>query len=152
MVYVCVVWLKEDWTKDRGKRVILNSYFIERIFHKRFIGVEIALVVSHRSHTTCKSFSSGSYTPIISTLLPILMITEVLHHRGWFLPLWMYHYLKVYWLVWLNLYQILVLLSSTPPSECNSLDGVMASFYNTSPCWNISTLKSVMYPSLLWTF
>ena len=37
-----------NWTKDRGKRITLNSGFIERILHKRGMGVEIKVVVSVR--------------------------------------------------------------------------------------------------------
>ena len=48
-LYVCCCgWLKEDWTNDRGKRISLNSGFIERILPKRCIGAEIAVVVSRQ--------------------------------------------------------------------------------------------------------
>ena len=45
-----VVWcvLTEDWTNDWGKWINLNSGFIERVLHKRCIGIEIAVVVSRR--------------------------------------------------------------------------------------------------------
>ena len=38
--------MTEDWTDDRGKWINFNSGFIERILHKRCIGVEIAVVVT----------------------------------------------------------------------------------------------------------
>ena len=34
-----VCWLTEDWTKDWGKMISLNSDFKGRILHKRCIGV-----------------------------------------------------------------------------------------------------------------
>ena len=45
---LCVVWLREDWTRDRGKWISLNSDFIQRILHKGRINVEITVVVSHQ--------------------------------------------------------------------------------------------------------
>ena len=45
MLFVVVDWQR---TNDRGKWISLNSGFIERILHERCMGVEIAVVVSHR--------------------------------------------------------------------------------------------------------
>ena len=44
-IYVCC--LTEDWTKDRGKWISLNSDFNEQILDKKYIGVENVVVVSH---------------------------------------------------------------------------------------------------------
>ena len=52
LVVFMIGWLTEDWTNDRSKCIRLNSDFIEGILHKRFIGVEIAVVVS-RQHSVC---------------------------------------------------------------------------------------------------
>ena len=91
MWFECVIWLIDDWTKDRGKRKTLYSDFIERILHKRCIGAEITVVVS----CLCSLCSVSKVYVVESFRLSCLLVNVDSTFRRWWWSLCLVQILSV---------------------------------------------------------